>query len=485
MADASRALKVRCQCKIGGEDRYVSGFVAEMEVNRFWPKITVETHQKKDAHTRAIKLGSFDVAKEMGTLQKKVFDQRSSEDFNFNASVQGDSDGGTLTFKGYVIGSEFTITANSVVRADSAIADYAKISALNFDSARTVTYAQEDEGPRLEGKESIATFISKCAEDLLKDDGDGGDEDKSLDTTFRELQKEVNKEVFPKFKELLQASEKTFGWEDAVELISEGKCGDDSPLRARIYGILGGSANGSFESTLMQLAEEFQCIYVPEWDKVGKLLNRRDILKNPEKLSMTIVSLNLKTTNGETLFPVKFIAISPPQQVEYCMEAISDFMAVPKENVKPGASMLRSDGPLWISPAEVMDEIAKEGDEAPRRAKPQKVKKAKKRAKKRKKKKAKEKASLHKILEKYGEALYVYQALSGSFAEIVTTLRLDVEIGKCYRVSSEKGKELFTGVLWGVRHVASTGNGNQPQASTTLNFHIVQMTGFELPAAPK
>lgn len=478
---ANRALEIQCHAQVGGESRYVSGFHAVISVNNFWPKVTIETHDKKAAYSSAKRLSTGEAAKEIGSQQKKIFQSRNSGDLKAQISVSG-GDGGSLSFKGFTIGSEYSLSAYQVSRTDTAIVEYAKISALNYGNGRMVEYKDEMTEPALEKGDSVATFILKCTQQLEKEADEAVSGGKSMDAQFRDKQKSVNKQLSKEFQKLLGASEKTMGWDKAIKAIASGECGDDSAIRTRVMGILTAGAGG-FETTIMQLAEEFQCVYVPDWNTIGQLVNRKQLIKQKKSLSVTIISMHLSTSNGGTLFPIKYVAVSPPMRVPYMVNPETFYVVVPEENVKPGAAMLRTEGPLWIDTSGIMDDVDKEGkNRLEDRKKKQKASQGKSNVKKRKIKLEKADNTAKEVLMDYGKSIYVFQALAGSYAEIVTTLNLNVKVGKCYTVKNKgSGQEVLTGVLWEVRHNASTGGGQSPQASTTLVFHIIQMPGFTLP----
>lgn len=477
MPDAGSELRISCKATINGEERFVSGFTAEMEVDAFWPKVTMETHVSKEAYTQSVKLGSFDAAKEMGEVQSSIFQQREEEDFEINIGVQG-GEGGSLNFKGYTIGSDFTLSVSSVRRSDSAIAGYARLSALNFDATKA-SYAAQADIPDPNLMVPLAQYIKACADVLHRKGYPEPLDEKTLDGKSRKLQKQINEQVMPEFEKLMAASIDTMGWNEVLENVKEGKFGDPYVLGHRIMAILAGNATGSFEATIGQLNEEFQCCYIPKWDRIGCLKNRQELLADPEELDVVIVAITMHTTNGNTLFPVKYAAVTPAQKLTYAAQMpCTAYVAVPEENVQPGASMIRTNGPQWLDSTACVRAC----DRAGRSRKTEGAKASEAGAvPKEAEEKAKEATDItYEVLKEWGKSLYVYNALAGSYADIVTILVLDAEVGKCYTVKSGE-KELFTGVLWRVVHSVSTGGGSSPAALSTLTFKIVQMTGFRLP----
>lgn len=472
------AARIKCSAKINNEERFISGFEAYMAVNEFWPRITLESHVTKEAYTTAVKLGSFDAAEEMGKIQNIIFTQREQDDFSLSISVEGGSEqGNNFSFSGLLIGSDYSLSSTTVNRSDSAISKAAWLSALNFDCSTPVSFGVEDRAPLPSGP--LPTYIFKCAEHIHKKGYNPPEPPETLEDTCRKLQKEVNQFCLPFFEQLMKNSVQTMGWEGLLDKIASGELGDSTLLTRRINDILAGGAAGGFETAITQFNEEFQCVYVPEWDGVGKLVNRLSLIEDAEDLSVVIISARFHTTNGQTLFPIKYTAVIPPANNTYGYEGRrTNFYAFPKDNVHPGASMIKVPGPAWLSPKGVQMSISQDGTNRPTEGKD--VKDAAKVIKQANTKASQSQEAAADVLETYAKAIYVFQSLAGSYVELYTTLQLKLTVGKCYNVKSGDAK-LFKGVLWKIRHSVSTGGGQSPSAISVLEFHIVQMTGFQLP----
>lgn len=485
MAGAEKAIKVKCTAKIAGEERYVTAFQANIGVNFFWPVVSIETHPKKDAESTGIKLGSSDITQEMGKTQKKIFEERQQPDCEVSVSLEGDSSAGNFNFKGFLVGDKFDFSAGNVRKVSQIIPEYALISTLGYSIYKQhVIRRNKPDKPKLKG--SLTDFIKQAAEELMK----GWQENKNNETKLKydveKKQHEINQKVKKYFEQLLQASDgdDKIGWQDAIKLLSNGKSGGgDGRLRQRVMDILLNS-DGPFETTIMQIAEEFLCLYVPAWDKIGYYKNRSNLFKDSKPLEIDIVNMSCQDSNGMSLFPIKYVAVVPPEGVIYRnKDRPADYIPCPEEGAKQGGSMLRSHGPLWIDPYTAKQAVASSGKKAPRRQKGCKVDKAEKSPETVKKDSKSAYEQIIEIYKQWGMAEYTYQALSGSTATIVTTPNFKVEVGQCYEVKTKKGMQLFKGVLMHVSHSLATGNGRNPQAYTQLTFGSVLMPGFQLPGA--
>lgn len=485
---SDKAVTIRCNAKVNGEDRYVSGFVAQIGVGNFWPTLNLETHPKEDAENKAVKLSSSDVTKEMGKVQKTMFEDRTSPDCTLNVSVDGE-DAGSFDFRGLLIGGTYHFQAGSIAKEDAAIPDYAAVSAINYSLYKWngPAYNTPVGKPQLKDEGTIPKFIKACMDMLYKSwPKCCKAKKKSIEHKVAERQHELNGKLKHYAEELLEKSEDTFGWKEAVELLKNpGKGVSDRELRQRVVDILTG-ASGPFETVIMQIAEEFQLVYIPEWTKIGVFKNKGDLIKEKEPLEVDIVNIAIQTSNGNSFFPIRYVAVCPPAKAVYNgSDKQVNFVAAPEEGVKSGGSMLRSPGPQWISGPIAGQAVAKGGDSAPRRKPKCKVASGKKVPKSVQEPEKNYLDTVYDTLKKWAENEYVYQALSGSTVRLTIPVNFNVELGKCYEVKSKSGGgKLFTGLLEHISHSVGTGNGRSPQAYTTLSFGIVQLPGFELPGAP-
>lgn len=484
---SDKAVSIRCQATINDEERYVSGFTAQIGIGNFWPVLYVETHPKKDAENLALQLSSSDASQEMGKVQSAMFEERTFPDCILHASVEG-GDGGSFDFRGLLIGGTFSFHAGSVSQEDAAIPDYAAVSAANYSLYKwNGPAANQHVGePSITKEGTLSKFIKACMDTLYKSWPQCCMYKKStIEYKVAERQHQLNGQVKRFAEQLLQESEETIGWKEAIELMKNPSKGvSDRELRQRVIDVLTASS-GPFETVIMQLAEEFQCIYVPEWTKIGKFKNKGDLLKEKESLSVDVISTMIQTSNGDSFFPIRYVAVCPPAKAAMnCREDLVNFVAAPEDGVKMGGSMLRSPGPQWISGPIAPQKVEKSGNEAPRRKPRCKVSSAKKVPQEAQANEKDYIKNVYDVLKKWAENEYVYQALSGSTVRLTVPLNFKVELGKCYQVKNKKsGQLLLTGLLEHVSHSVSTGDGKNPQAYTVLQFGVVQLPGFELPGA--
>jgi hypothetical protein len=84
------------------------------------------------------------------------------------------------------------------------------------------------------------------------------------------------------------------------------------------------------------------------------------------------------------------------------------------------------------------------------------------------------------IVEEFGKTTYKNIALANYVVETSSTLNFNVIPGNRYKVSDEEGKELFSGFLHSVTHNISS-LSSALDARTTMTFHAVTFSGFQLP----
>lgn len=489
---ADKAIKLKCEATIGGESRYITAFTADIGIDDYWPSVTLESHKKKNAESSAIKASAKDVPKYIGKIQNKIFKARSSPDVQIKIKITGDTSGGggTFKFKGFLTGAQYSISTGNLACTTTAVPDYATVSSLNYAiyGPMAATEYGESSEPDLEDCGTIPQFILKCMQILEQSYLQDPNATKRITDFYKKKQHQINQKLKTNVQKLLSGSDtdEFFGWtQEIASLLKEPS--PSTLLRARVMGLLLASG-GSFETTLAQIAEEFQEVYVPEWTSIGKFKSRGNLLKNKESLPLTIVSISVNTANGNgSLFPINYVAVDIPTTTEMYEDSYADFVVEPISNVNKGSSMLRTTGPLWYpAPAGGTQEIPKEGKKPKNRKKKVSVKKAKQVAKKKRKKQKDNASPAEKLWKRWAKNEYVFQALSGSRASITTTVNFKVKVGKCYQVMNKKdGSQLFTGVLSHIHHSINTGLGTNPSASTTLDFFIVQCSGFQLPGAPK
>lgn len=481
---SNEAIKIKCTARIKGEERYVTTLHAQIGVGNFWPLVTVQTHPAKDAENEAIQIATSDVAMEMGEIQNKIFESRTEPDCEIEVSCEGDDSAGEFKFKGFLTGGSYGFSAGNVEKEEQAIPEYALVSTLTYSIYKQGVAFRTPLKPNFES--SFTEFIKQCCEELEKNWHEDPKAQQEINKAVAQKQHEMNQKVKKYWEELLKASDgdEKFGWQEAATVLSNKAKGGDVKLRQRVMDILLG-VDGPFESTIMQIAEEFQLMYVPQWDKIGYFMNKWNLIANAEDLELDIVSMNCSGSNGMSLFPIKYVAVVPPQGPKYRKtENASNFIVYPEEGLKEGGSMLRSHGPLWINSFTAMQKADKEGKKPERREKKCDVSQAKEGPKKTADEAKSAYQTTYDVFEKWAQAEYIYQALSGSNASVVTTLNFNVEVGKTYNVKTKtSGMELFVGVLVNIQHNISTGNGKNPQAMTQLTFSPVMFSGFKMPGA--
>lgn len=474
--------------QIAGEKRYASSIHAHIAIgDAGWPFVEVTSHERTEAYTSSIKLTPRQIARTLSSRQNKIFEDRNSPDFRLNASVSpGNSiTYGDFSFRGFTCGPSVSISVNNVTFGDRAVPEYAKIDRLSYAcySPRPSVVLAEGK-PVLREKKKLVPFIQGCAEELVKSYEELElDDEPAIQASVmaRQDQHKANQDIQHYFFELLKESDENLGWEDAINALAKDEFSGDTKLRERVMSCLM-MKSGSFRSTIDALAALFQCVYVPGWEEIGRLVPLKELLSERGAKTMKIAITNISGFVGpaNSLYPISYVAVTPNNAKPGILlaEAVHPFFVAPEDNVGRGGTQIQDPGPQWID-ADVCDlENAKDG--ASKRKANASTKKAKEGPKKKKDKEKDLAKTLADIYITWADNLYRYNVLAESQISITTPILFDSEIGQRYNVVDVNGGgRLFSGILVSIDHYIVA--GTSPQAYTTLKFGWVIMTGASIP----
>lgn len=481
MADRNKACEVKIKATIDGKERWVTRLTAHIEVGASsWPAVEIVTHKPKDAYSKAEQLATTDVAKDMGKRQNKMFSERSQADVNIRITVPEDPDAGSFTFKGLISGPVYTFGPYSVSQSDTCVPEYALVESLSYSiySPDLQSLQQEQADPCLDDSGTICALINDM-QHKLRQDYSPDSKDDSADKQYTEAQHKINEKVAKHFEDLLHnsAGEKKFGWEKILDALKDNDCN----LRRVIWTILL-QTPGPFSSVIERIAEAFMCIYVPEWDDIGRFVNKYNLFNKTEELELVICGIYINTASGFGLLPTGFVGVNSPYLMPGTVpqEASKHFVVYPKENAEQGRGIMHQTlGPAWIT-----EEIATEEGSPQDIEREQGVEVTEAESKVKEIKKSDEEVAKRNltVLEEWGKAQYIHLALAKSQVQVQVPLTFKPKVGKFYRVRAKGKGNLFKGVLTGITHNISV-DGNTPAAATLLEFSYVQMEGFSLPHA--
>lgn len=230
------------------------------------------------------------------------------------------------------------------------------------------------------------------------------------------------------------------------------------------------------------IEENFQVIYVPEWEKIGHFKNFTNLFDQEEELKLHIISCDIDASNGQGIFPIVYATVSPGINTSDMRngEASRLLVCVPESNIGEicGRTVVTS-GPTWVQISTMSGTKVIETKSDPKKieqpsAAGQEPKLALKYL-------VECDVRVEELLKTWGMCEYKRQALVGSIATLTIPLNFSVEIGKRYKVSGDSGP-LFAGILYSARHIVST-EGSNPQAYTILTFRWITCGNFKLPGA--
>lgn len=472
---ANMARKPEVELKIDKESRILTSLAATIRTGDY-PGVNISHHPDKRAETQALKMSSSDVAYEVGERQKVIFNPRTTPDVDLSVR---EPFSGVFEFKGFLCNPRYAFSAYNVAVQDQAMAEYTKLEALNYS---IYEFAKPDTelNVKLESAQSIPKFIKKILEELVKNGPaeEGLDEQGKKD---RKAQHAINSEGHKIFMEILDASEDTFGWKEIVQQMASMGDTQGKLLKARICEIFF-SATGSFLLNMQMLCDEFQVIYIPEWDKPGKFVNRTKIFQEPEVLKLEPVAMAFSGGSQKGLFPVRYVSVAPMFRIvdtelkEDKKRTETPFILCPEPDDFVVATSMRHPGPLWLDYDKV-NSIKLEKDPASNRS--MDLKKKQQAREEHSQDVKKHLKSLDKILYSWGMSIYAWSSLAGSVATIEVPLDFYIELGKRYEIQNKDGEKLFSGFLVGITHNIVV--NNQGQALTTLDFSHIMAGDFELP----
>lgn len=476
MAESDKALEVKASVTIGGEPVHATKIRFISSLNNIIQSQISYIHKSSDANEQATDLTSAEVFNAMAERQMKSF--KDTPDAPDTTVTIQDAYGVSLEFKGSTSAPAYTFSVGLVDLTEDVQPDYAAMNCFDLTCYENIqqNIDEIEENP----PSNVAELTWKLINKIMTKGAEAMDKLKGISKKSAEKQHEINQKVVKFVQELLDNSKDTIGWEDTISELK----GNKKRLVERIVTALV-SRSGGFFNNILHLAEEFQCIYIPEIDNVGKLVNKKKVFEEKDVLYPHIISLSARAgTQG--MFPIRAVAVvGVPLSVNPDEIAVTDkYYAIYPEEIAPGGSILQVQGPQWLpetgwklnSVNPVLDGESssgkvQKGDLTTSTADSlSKVKESEE----------EQKTKKENVLKDWAETAYYWHALGQSYAIINTELDLSVQLGKLYTVVSENAETLFSGILNAVEHTIST-SYNKSQASSNLQFSHVTMEHAKIP----
>lgn len=476
---SDKALEVKAQANVGGQKVHPTNITLINSINHMAQGRITYIHKSSDANKEATNITSKDIFAAMAERQTKSFND-TPDTPGVDMSLT-DAFDGSLAFKGNTSAPAYSFSAGDVALTEDVQPDYAALNCLDLSIYNAVEYdidiMKDSSYPS-----NIAEFIKKVFEWIIESGKKNLENPKQGKLTKEccKKQHEINEKVKKFAIQLFDNSKETIGWDGVKDQI--GTPGVDA-LKRRICGALKTNAGGFFNN-ILHLAEEFQCVYVPEFDNVGKLINKKNLFESDESLDLKSISLSVRA-GSVGMFPVRAVAVrrvgTPSPDIDLIADNNDYGIIYPKE-VKPGGSIMQTLGPQWL-PAAYFDfaqvKPINDGSSARPVQNNQLEPKSGQNAEPVAQRVEQQNKENEKVVEQWAETVYYWQALGQAYAIINTELMLNVKVGTRYTVLGADGA-LFSGILNSVEHTIATGY-TECKASSNLQFSHIIMEGATIP----
>lgn len=470
---ANRAKEVKVSVK-SKKPRHPSSLSIGFAVGSM-PSVTITYPPgNRKAQDRAMDITSQDIFKQLQRAQEYSFDTKKEL---IRIRVKGDGNSGWIKFEGSISCPTYVFSVGTTLASENVMSRFATMNATDLSIYKmNPKYLVTNDIPSTNVKKlnkailAIFDFLTKKAK---KEKPTEQKQKKAVTTTS-----EINRKQIPYIRRLLKNS-KDMGWDNLYKIL--GRAGWNQ-CKMRIIDILR-SNTGGFFNAILQLADEFQCIYVPgvNGKDPGKLVNKLKIFEKTKTLKLNAISLNASIGSRGMYPPGAVAVVSPTPPNKYLTTGVQKaYFVYPDtgESVTKSATMIQVPGPPWLSPSVyevankmvVRENLRKSGQSIGKR----RTYRTKAKSKVRKKLK-----DVTDIMLQWAKAIYYWQAL-GQTSCVVNCEFRNIEIGKAYVVRSGDGKRLFTGFLYGITHNIVS-EVDSAAATTMLNFSHIRMGTAKIP----
>lgn len=427
-----------------------------------------------DASVGVINITSKDIFKQLKEDQESSFNTNMGD---ITLDVKSDDDPIGINFSGGINCPTYSFSVSNISTANNVLAKYAAMNAIDLSIYKIeVRYMLTDpiegsDDPKL-NKAILAIFNHIINSELEDIPEEAADVKKSV-----ERLKAINDENAHYVQELFTNST-DMGWDKLNENLGQDawdKC------KARIINILQ-SNTGGFFNILLQLASEFQCIYVPDKDgkSPGKFINKDKIFNKIEDKTINAISINASMGFRGMYPPGAVSIVSPQPNIRYMTSTPDKNICVYPEGteIPETATTLQIPGPPWLTDA-VFESITPEAPEENTRDNNQSIgQNDANRAEAEQLVKDKEQVVIE-LLKQWAKSEYYWQSLGQTMC-VISCEYTNLDVGKSYRVKNAKGEVLFVGLLYSISHNIDA-DVDKADATSVLNFSHVKVADAKIP----
>lgn len=392
--------------------------------------------------------------------------------------IEEDSDEPSISFGGNANCPTYIFSTFNVSTSEQIIADCARVNSLDLSVYKLDVNYLRDTKILSSPNDDLSMAIHDIGVYLL----DKADKEKSEDPNIKasiEKTDSLNKQNKDVFIQMFYDSYGEMGWDKLSKILGAAAW---SQCVGRIINILQ-SNTGGFFNALLQLADEFQCIYVPDinWESPGKFINKMKIFDEPEPLVLNPISFNV-SLGYSNMNPVGAVAVETSGMQPKYLRAIPAtkllFTYPDTEDISKIGSVLQVPGPPWLSDAVVP--IYKEVEAEENAKKDNQSIGSRKEERSEAEGNAEEALpTVSDLLKQWAKAEYYWQCLGQTHC-VVNCEFMNLEVGKYYMVYSEEGSLLFSGILYSITHNISAAQ-DTAKANSILNFSHVRISGAKIP----
>lgn len=427
-----------------------------------------------DASVGVINITSTDIFDQLREDQEDSFNPRSKE---ITVSVGTEEDPKGFTFSGSVSCPAYSFSVSSITTSNNILAHYASMNAIDLSIYKLETRAMlvdDIEGSDVpELNKAISAIFRHIINSELEE---VPEENEELKASIDKL-KSINDENAHFVYELFDNSS-NMGWYGLNEILGQDawdKC------KTRIINILQ-SNTGGFFNILLQLASEFQCIYIPSRDgqSPGSFVNKDSIFSKIEDRTLNIISVNA-SMGFKGMYPPGAVSVVSPQPDVRYLESFPDkniFIYPEASEIPDTATTLQIPGPPWLT-ASVYESISPEVAESNSRDNNQNIGRTTANRAEAEQMVSDQEQAVAFLLKQWAKSEYYWQALGQTMC-VISCEYTDLDVGKSYRIKNVKGDVLFVGVLYSITHNINA-DLDQAEAVSVLNFSHVKVGHAKIP----
>ena len=449
-----------------------------------YPSLTVKHHTNTEAQNEAVEMTADRLFRELGEQQAKAFKGNTAIDTEV---IIDTDDGSKLEFKGLATGDSYGFSSASVNVTGHALPDWSLVDMLNYSIYTDISvdiHKKDDNATSILDAIKIAEkklvegwdIVKKRLETAAKQDSSKKRELEAITKVH-----ERNMGVRDIFLKILDNSKDTFGWTNIESYFKDKNYKvllTNSIANTTMRMLVGNKS--TFLNAMLQLANQFQCIYVPGVapGDPGKLVNLAYLVAaEPEDMEIdTLVGTTMRAGTPSGVLPIGYTFVKSNRPAD--IHEANPFMgiAVPKETLDLGGAASDVQLPDWCLDS-TLDAFKEEDVRRAVSTEPQSasIEHAKDPTKAEEKAKVDLGYAVSSIAAAYGLCHYAWVSLAHCRASITVPCTFKYSIGKRYRVLSN-GKELFVGYLMGYNSNISAGS-----CLTELSFSHIMAAGFSLP----